>query len=221
MDKDKELPMAQIIKEKIENKIINNELVAGTKLEEVELAKQFNVSRTPIREALRNLEATQLVTIIPKKGAFVSEISVQKLMEIFTVVAELESLCAKLAARRISTSESKLLLKACEGCKKAYLKNDIDEYFKENLKFHQLIYNASNNDFLITQMIQLKTRLLPFRKVQLKVKNRMKLSLDEHTLVTNAILEGKENEAQEIMRKHVLVQGELFTDMIALSFINK
>jgi DNA-binding GntR family transcriptional regulator len=219
--KDKDLPMAQIIKEKIENKIINNELSAGTKLEEVELAKQFNVSRTPIREALRNLEATQLVTIIPKKGAFVSEISVQRLMEIFIVVAELESLCARLAARRISEKESNLLLKALKSCEKAYLNDNIDEYFHENLDFHKIIYEASNNDFLITQMAQLKTRLLPFRKIQLKVKNRMKLSLDEHTQITNAILEGNEKEAQEIMRKHVLVQGELFTDMIALSFIDK
>lgn len=215
------LPMAQIIKEKIENMIINNELVAGTKLEEVDLAKQFNVSRTPIREALRNLEASQLVTIIPKKGAFVSEVSVQKLIEIFTVVAELESLCAKLAARRISKEESKLLKQACKACEKAYLNNNVDEYFKENLKFHQLIYEASNNDFLITEMGHLKTRLLPFRKIQLKVKNRMKLSLDEHIQVAAAILEGRENDAQEIMRKHVLIQGELFADMIALAFIDK
>jgi DNA-binding GntR family transcriptional regulator len=213
--------MAQIIKNKIEEMIINNELVAGTRLEEVELSKQFNVSRTPIREALHHLEASQLVTIIPKKGAFVSEISVQKLIEIFEVVAELESLCAKLASRRISEENSKLLLKALEACQKAYDDNCIDKYFIENLNFHKIIYESSHNDFLIVQMNQLKTRLLPFRKIQLRVKNRMELSLNEHKLITDAILKGEENLAQELMRDHVLVQGELFTDMIALSFINK
>lgn len=221
MYKDKELPMAQIIKNKIEEKIINNDLKAGTKLEEVDLAKQFNVSRTPIREALRQLEASQLVTIIPKKGAYVSEISIQKLIEIFVVVAELESLCAKLASRRISPEQSKDLEKAFESCQIAHDNNDIDQYFTENLSFHKIIYESSNNQFLITQMNQLKSRLLPFRKVQLKVKNRMSLSLNEHKKITKAILEGKGEEAQEIMRSHVLIQGELFTDMIALSFIDK
>lgn len=215
----KELPMAQIIKNKIEEKIINNELPAGTKLEEVELSKQFNVSRTPIREALRNLEATQLVTIIPKKGAFVSEISVQKLIEIFEVIAELESLCAKLASRRISEENTKLLLSALDGCQKAFDNNDIDDYFNQNLNFHKVIYDSSHNDFLITQMCQLKTRLLPFRKVQLKVKNRVSSSLAEHKQIAEAIIAGDEHKAQEVMRDHVLVQGELFTDMIALSFL--
>ncbi|MGB7401353.1 GntR family transcriptional regulator [Arcobacter sp. KX21116] len=221
MQQKNELPMAQIIKNKIEEMIINNELVAGTKLEELDLANQFNVSRTPIREALRNLEASQLVTIIPKKGAYVSEISVQKLIEIFEVVAELESLCAKLASRRISEKNSKLLLSALEKCQKAYDDKNIDKYFIENLNFHKIIYESSHNDFLITQMNQLKTRLLPFRKVQLRVRNRMELSMNEHKLITDAILNGEETLAQELMRNHVLIQGELFTDMVALSFVNK
>jgi DNA-binding GntR family transcriptional regulator len=216
-----ELPMSQIIKDKLENMIINNELVAGSKLEEVELAKLFNVSRTPIREALRNLEASQLVTIIPKRGAYVSEISVQKLIEIFEVVAELESLCAKLASRRISQKNTESLITALAACQKAYEENNIDKYFIENLNFHKIIYDSSHNDFLITQMQQLKTKLLPFRKVQLRVKNRMELSLNEHKQITDAIINGEENLAQELMRSHVLVQGELFTDMIALSFLNK
>jgi DNA-binding GntR family transcriptional regulator len=216
-----ELPMSQIVKDKLENMIINNELVAGSKLEEVELAKLFNVSRTPIREALRNLEASQLVTIIPKRGAYVSEISVQKLIEIFEVVAELESLCAKLASRRISQKNTESLITALAACQKAYEENNIDKYFIENLNFHKIIYDSSHNDFLITQMQQLKTKLLPFRKVQLRVKNRMELSLNEHKQITDAIINGEENLAQELMRSHVLVQGELFTDMIALSFLNK
>lgn len=217
----KELPMAQIIKNKIEDKIINNELKPGTKLEEVELAKQFNVSRTPIREALRNLETSQLVTIIPKKGAFVSEISLKKLIEIFEVVAELESLCAKLASRRIAKEDTELLLLALNECEKAAEKNDVESYFQKNLKFHQIIYESSHNDFLVAQMYQLKARLLPFRKVQLKVRNRISSSLQEHKSIAEAIIAGDENLAQNLMRDHVLIQGELFTDTIALSFLNK
>lgn len=221
MQLNNELPMAQIIKNKIEEKIINNELRAGTKLEEMELAKQFDVSRTPIREALRQLESSQLVTIIPKKGAYVSEISVQKLIEIFEVVAELESLCAKLASRRISEKNIKKLLASLDACEVAYNENNIDKYFIANLKFHKIIYDSSHNEFLINQMSQLKSRLLPFRKVQLKVKNRIDLSFNEHKLIADAIIAGDEKQAQELMRKHVLVQGELFTDMIALSFLGK
>lgn len=221
MSSHSELPVSQIIKDKIEYKIINNEFPSGTKLDESELAKLFNVSRTPIREALRNLEASQLVTIIPKKGAYVSEISIQKLIEIFEVMAELESLCAKLASRRISDKNLKELQKALAMCEKAYNENDIDKYFLENLKFHKIIYESSHNDFLISQMANLRSRLLPFRKIQLKVKNRMTLSLNEHREITKAILDGREKDAQELMRNHVLIQGELFTDMIALSFVNK
>lgn len=221
LDTDKNLPMSQVIKDKIEEKIINNELSSGTKLDEADLAKQFNVSRTPIREALRNLEASQLVTIIPKKGAYVSEISIQKLIEIFEVMAELESLCAKLASRRISEKNIKQLLKALKACEDAHDKGNINEYFHKNLNFHKIIYDSSHNDFLISEMSKLKSRLLPFRKIQLKVKNRMSLSLKEHREITNAIIEGREKDAQELMRNHVLIQGELFTDMIAISFLSK
>lgn len=221
MSSNKTLPISQIIKNKIENKIINNEFSSGEKLDEAELAKLFNVSRTPIREALRNLESSQLVTIIPKKGAYVSEISVQKLIEIFEVIAELESLCAKLASRRISDENIVKLQKALELCEKAYSENNIDKYFIENLHFHKVIYKSSHNDFLISQMANLASRLLPFRRIQLKVKNRMTSSLEEHRKITKAILEGKEKEAQELMRSHVLIQGKLFTDMIALSFVDK
>ncbi|PHR68999.1 MAG: GntR family transcriptional regulator [Arcobacter sp.] len=215
------LPIAQYIRNQLEDQIINNMIEAGTKLDESKLAAQFEVSRTPIREALRQLESSQLITIIPKKGAFVSEISIQKIIETFEVMAELESLCAKLAARRISDEEILELKEALKQCEIAYKNDDLDQYFLENGKFHAIIYQASNNSFLREQTKQLKYRLLPYRKTQLKVKNRMKSSFNEHKMITEAIIRGNDVEVQDIMRNHVLVQGKLFTDMIALIFNTK
>lgn len=205
----------QRLKDSLEDDIINGRRAPGERLDAEALAKQFNVSRTPIREAIQQLTASGLVTVSPKKGTFVAKVGIGELIEMFEVMAELEGMCGRLAARRASQKELEALRRAMAGCEAASAQGDPDEYYYENEAFHQCIYMASHNSFLVTEANQLKQRLRPYRRLQLQVRHRMKSSLQEHQQIYAAIESGNAEDAERIMREHVLIQGERFSDFVA------
>ena len=92
---------------------------------------------------------------------------------------------------------------------------DPDAYYYENERFHDCIYRASHNDFLARQARQLQTRLKPYRRLQLRVRNRAGRSLAEHREIVAAILAGDERAAEAAIKAHVAIQGERFTDFVA------
>lgn len=205
----------QRLKDHLEDDIINGRRAPGERLDAEALAKQFSVSRTPIREAIQQLTASGLVTVSPKKGTFVAKVGIGQLIEMFEVMAELEGMCGRLAARRINTEELQSLHRALVGCEAAAEQGDPDEYYYENESFHQCIYTASHNGFLATEANQLKQRLRPYRRLQLQVRHRMKSSLQEHREIYAAIETGSAEAAEKIMREHVLIQGERFSDFVS------
>lgn len=156
--------------------------------------------------------ASELVTVSPKKGTFVAKMWIEQLIEMFEVMAELEGMCGRLAARRITASELEALRTALERCEAAADKGEADEYYYENEDFHQCIYTASHNSFLAAEANQLKQRLKPYRRLQLKVRHRIRNSLEEHREIFAAIETGEADHAEKTMRKHVLIQGERFSD---------
>ncbi|WP_404367099.1 GntR family transcriptional regulator [Marinobacter sp.] len=207
---------AQRLKDSLENDIINGRFAPGERLDPEALEKTFNVSRTPIREAIQQLTASGLVVVVPKKGTFVAKIGVDQLIEMFEVMAELEGMCGRLAARRISTEELVQLRAALDRCEvSAQRQGDPDDYYYENEVFHQCIYGASHNAFLAEEVQQLKQRLKPYRRLQLRVRNRMARSMQEHLDIYKAIEAGDAAAAENAMRQHVLIQGERFSDFIA------
>lgn len=207
---------AQRLKDSLENDIINGRFAPGERLDPEALAKAFQVSRTPIREAIQQLTASGLVVVVPKKGTFVAKIGVDQLVEMFEVMAELEGMCGRLAARRISANELTVLKEALERCEASVREVEgPDEYYYENEIFHQCIYSASHNAFLADEVQQLKQRLKPYRRLQLRVRHRMARSLQEHRDIYKAIASGDAAAAEEAMRQHVLIQGERFSDFIA------
>lgn len=207
---------AQRLKDSLENDIINGRFAPGERLDPEALEKAFNVSRTPIREAIQQLTASGLVVVVPKKGTFVAKIGVDQLVEMFEVMAELEGMCGRLAARRISTDELVTLKQALTRCEASVRENEgPDEYYYENEVFHQCIYSASHNAFLANEVQQLKQRLKPYRRLQLRVRHRMARSLQEHREIYDAIESGNAEAAEEAMRQHVLIQGERFSDFVA------
>ena len=205
----------QRLKDSLEDDIINGRLAPGERLDPEELAARFQVSRTPIREAIHQLTASGLVTVIPKKGTFVARVGVEQLIEMFEVMAEMEGMCGRLAARRITTQELEGLAGALERCEQAASTGDTDEYYYENEDFHQRIYRASHNGFLVKEANQLKQRLKPDRRLPLQVRNRVSNSLSEHRTILAAIRAGDAAAAEDAMREHVLIQGERFSDFIA------
>lgn len=206
---------AQILREQLESDIAIGLYPAGTRLDEVSLAKRFDVSRTPIREALIELSVAGLVEIRPRRGAFVKDMSINRLIEMFEVMADLEAMCARLAARRISRDELDELKRALEACCAAYETGDPDAYYVANARFHQAIYKASHNSFLIEQVSRLHAQLQVYRRLQLRVPNRITGSLAEHQQIVAAITAGDADLASHRLRQHVLIQGEHFSDFVA------
>lgn len=207
--------LSERLRESIEEEIATGQLVPGSRLDEVELATRFGVSRTPIREALNLLLGEGLIESLPRRGAVVAQISPQRLVEMFEVMAELEAMCARLAARRMSDSELDALQGAHEACRGAALANDSDAYFYANEKFHYAIYAASHNAFLAEQAIHLQRKLRPYRRLQLRVRHRTSRSFEEHQGILDALREGDAEKVARNIRNHVVVQGERFADLVA------
>lgn len=208
--------LSEQLRELIEERIATGFYVPGARLDESELATEFGVSRTPVREALFQLEMSGLIEIRPRRGAIVKNLTPQQLYEMFEVMAELEGMCARLASRRMSEAEVVALRKAHDACEQARRDGDPDTYYHLNKVFHESIYKGSHNTFLTEQAMNLHRRLAPYRRLQLRVRGRMEKSLDEHERIVKAIEQGNEVDASEVVRSHVVVQGDRFADLVSM-----
>ncbi len=203
------------LREAIEEHIAIGEFAPGMRLDETQLALRFGASRTPLREALIQLAALGLVEIRPRRGATVCAVEPRTLFEMFQVMAELEAMCARLAARRISHDQLREARAAHELCQTLAGANDLDGYYRANQRFHFAIYAASQNQFLCDEAKALHRKLGVYRRLQLRVRDRVKTSFDEHECVLKALEAGNSDEAASSLRAHVEVQGERFADLIA------
>ena len=207
--------MSDRLREAIEEEITTGKLLPGSRLDEAELAKRFNVSRTPVREALNLLLGEGLIQALPRRGAVVTRVPARRLVEMFEVMAELEVMCAQLTARRMSEDELTAIESAHAACQGAVVARDADAYFYANERFHYAIYTASHNEFLFEQASALQRKLRPYRRLQLRVRNRIQRSLDEHQAIVDALREGNAEHLVTSVRNHVLVQGERFADLVS------
>jgi DNA-binding GntR family transcriptional regulator len=201
--------------ETIEELIATGELAPGSALDEAMLVERYGVSRTPVREALIQLAAEGLVELRPRRGAVVAQATPQRLVEMFEVMAELEAMCARLAARRLRDDDLGALTVALARCEAAAAQHDPDAYFYANEDFHRALYAASHNAFLVEQTLALQRKLRPYRRLQLRVRHRMQHSLAEHGEILAALRQGQADQAMDATRRHVVVQGERFADLLA------
>ena len=203
------------VREMIEEGIVTGRYPPGMRLDETGLAERFEVSRTPLREALFQLASEGMVEMTPRRGTVVAEITPHRLVEMFEVMAELEAMCGRLAARRMSSSEHEHLVESLAACERARKAMDTDRYYYENQKFHQLIYAGSHNEFLKEQAGNLHRRLSPYRRLQLRVRDRMPTSFIEHQGIVEALIAGQPELTAQRLRAHILVQGQRFADLLA------
>jgi DNA-binding GntR family transcriptional regulator len=206
---------ADSIAEELEELIFDGTFADGDRLDEVRLAEQFGVSRTPLREAFQRLALSGLVQLIPRRGAFVRQPGPVELMEMFEVMAELEAVCGRLAAKRISDQALDELNDANAKCQAAVDAQDSDAYYVENERFHRILYRESGNGFLEQEACKLHKRLKPFRRQQLRFRGRLAQSMDEHKAVVQALVQGDGEAAANALRDHVAVQGEKFHTLMA------
>ncbi|WP_244404183.1 GntR family transcriptional regulator [Fulvimarina pelagi] len=202
------------IRDSLEQEILTGERLPGQRLDEQAIARRFDVSRTPVREALQQLVATGLVELQPYRGAFVKEISLSELVQMLEVMAELEGMAGRLAANRADDTSLARLKASLLACEEAARSGNPDTYYAENSVFHEAIYDGCGNDFLAAEAKRLHQRLKAYRRLQLRVPKRIGQSLEEHRRIVDAIVNGKSRVAETELKKHISVQGERFTEFV-------
>ncbi|MEL7279673.1 MAG: GntR family transcriptional regulator [Pseudomonadota bacterium] len=203
------------IADALEGLIFDGTFGDGQRLDEKQLSDRFDVSRTPIREAFQRLAQSGLVEQIPHRGVFVRQPGPVDLIEMFEVMAELEAVCARLATSRISNAALEDLNQTNARCEVAVEAQDTDGYYHENERFHAIIYRQSGNSFLEAEALRLQRRLQPFRRMQLRLRGRLRQSMGEHQAIVAALEAGDGAQAADMLRAHVAVQGERFHQLFA------
>ncbi|WP_299546850.1 GntR family transcriptional regulator [uncultured Tateyamaria sp.] len=206
---------ADQIAEALEQLVFSGEFQDGQRLDELKLAEQFHVSRTPIREALQVLVSSGMAEQVPRRGVFIRQPGPVELMEMFETMAEIEAVCGRLAATRMTDQGLEALSAANDRCQQAIDDTDHDRYYTENETFHQIIYRGAANAFLEKQALQLQNRLKAYRRIQLRFRGRLQQSMSEHSEVLAALQAGNADQAASVLRRHVAVQGEKFHQLIA------
>ena len=202
------------LRDQIEEAIVSGTYRPGDRLEEQSLAEQYGVSRTPVREALRQLQEAGLVDIKPRRGAAVTIVGPSELIHMFEVMGGLEAMAGRLASRRLDEASRNELLDSHEACRAA-VNQGSDAYYYENERFHMAIYKASGNPFLEEQARALHRRLKPYRRIQLRSLNRIEQSFAEHDRIVTAIVNGNSSEAEQALWDHITIQADRFHDFLA------
>jgi len=196
--------LSERIRDALTDEIASGQLAAGTGLDEQQLADRFGASRTPVREALRQLAVSGLVEIRPRRGVVVTRLTPERIMDMFEAMAEIEAMCVRLATYRMTPLERSHLIELHEASKAIVDAGDVDAYDAFNRDFHESIYRATHNGFLADQAMMVRTRLNAFRRTQLRHGDRLVRSREEHGGVMEAIAQGDGDTAAKRMRAHML-----------------
>lgn len=197
----------------LEGDILNSVLKPGERLDEQSLARRFDVSRTPIREALRHLASSGLVDIKKNQGATVRRLTTAELIEMFQVMAEFEGLAARLSARRMTRNEVAELRLRHEECSRTTDNDDYSAFYEANNVLHDTIFRGARNQFLQQESRKLRNRLNVYRR-HITTRNSMAKSIVEHGQVVEAIAAGNEQLAHDVMRAHVDLLGGAAADVL-------
>lgn len=192
----------------IADRIVTGELRPGEKLDEVALASRFEVSRTPIREALGQLGAMGLVDRRPNRGAIVAVVTQDHLASMFESMAELEGICARFAAERMTAEERRGLERAHQQSQKLVQVGAQEDYAAYNIEFHTLLYLGAHSKHIHELAVLTRGRLAPFRRAQFRLAGRIRQSWDEHDSIVNAILRGDTAAAEVAAKSHVSIVSE-------------
>jgi DNA-binding GntR family transcriptional regulator len=190
--------------------ILNGTLEPGLRLDELTLAQQHGVSRTPVREALRQLAMSGLIDMRPRKGAIVSKATPEQVESLFVAMAEMEATCARLAAMSMTPIERRRLQARHEAMMALAAAGDPDAYSDANVAFHTAIYTGSHNAPLAEFTVGLRRRVGPFRRAQFRLEGRLLRSVEEHDAVVRAILSGDAAAAHAAMLHHVSLVEDAF-----------
>jgi DNA-binding GntR family transcriptional regulator len=200
---------AEELRLQLADEIVRGALPPGAPLDESDIARRFSVSRTPVREALRQLVASGLVEARPHRGAVVAQPTIERLTGMFEAMAELEAICAGLAAERMTPIERHQLEAVHEQLRLLSYAGNPDRFHEVNERFHNTIYAGSQNAYIAEMTLATRVRVQPFRRAQFRNLGRLAKSHAEHDRVVVAIMRGDKAGAATAMRDHIeLVRDE-------------
>lgn len=186
----------------IKEKIVTIEMKPGAVIREVDLMADLKLGRTPIREALKRLQSENLVIATPRRGMFVSDIAITDLTQIYEIRVELEVLCARLAAERITSSQLTEMRTLADELRAAD-RSDFDQLMDLDCRFHELLYRAANNKFLSDELDHLHNLSLRIWYMAVAYTRPEDLDVDAHIEILSAIQVRSSYQAESRMRKHI------------------
>ncbi|WP_432662126.1 GntR family transcriptional regulator [Wukongibacter baidiensis] len=195
--------LTSMIFEKIREDILIGKYVSGEKIVEAKLADEFGVSRTPVREALKQLELDGLVDNIPNRGVMVKGISKQDIDDIFTIRIAIEGIAVKWAIERMDDGDLEKLKEIFELMEFYTFKKDLDKIAELNTKFHEVIYNATKSRYLEHVLKDFQFFMKTTRYKSLRSPGRLDSALDEHREVLEAFVQKDIDRAVNAILKHV------------------
>jgi DNA-binding GntR family transcriptional regulator len=191
---------------RLRNMVFERQLAPGEWVDELKLARDWQISRTPLREALKVLAAEGLVTLVPRQGCRVTELSEDDADELFPVMALLEGRCAFEAVRKATPADIKVLRRLHEVLEKHAAAKNIDGYYRSNHEFHSKVQALADNRWLDRATNDLRTFLRLLRGRQLNWPGRIEASLNEHRVLMDAIEQRDAARAERVMHDHLLAQ---------------
>ncbi len=191
------------IRSAIENVVKDGGLLPGDPLDEAALAEQYQVSRTPVREALIQLQAQGLVTSLPRGGMIVAKMDLQQLLSLWELLAELEGVAVRLACQRMTREELTAIVEQHEASAAIVEADDVAGWQDSNLRFHELIYRATRNPYLRQEVLRIRTRTGYYRKHAFGALGRIRASFEQHGEVVHALQRGDAEAAAQAMVAHM------------------
>lgn len=175
----------------------------GEKLDETRLAERFGVSRTPVREALNRLAAQGVLVASDRRGVRVAQYTREELAQMFEVMHEIEAVCARLAAQRLTLLARAEIEAAQADCEAAAHAGDLQRYLKANEAFHFAIYRSTQNRYMQELASDFRRKTGPFRAKKFATEEDLVASAQSHTELLEKIFSADSNLASEGMRKHM------------------
>ena len=197
------LPLRDVVFQTLRQAILKGELQPGERLMEIKLAERLGVSRTPIREAIRKLELEGLVVMIPRKGAAVANISENDTKDVLEVRRTLEMFAVEVACDRITSEQLEHLKKAAKEFEAAKGSMDLIRIAETDMKFHEIIYEATHNERLVQMLNNLRENMYRYRIEYLKDLNYYDSLVREHQEILDAVETGEKSRARVCMRDHI------------------
>ncbi len=203
------------ILETIREAILKGQLKPGEKVAEPELAERFGISRTPIREAFRQLESEGYLTVIPRKGAVVTSLSERAVEEFYAIKSILEGYAARMATLNLAAKDIEKLEAINERLAQLAAEGDVKTFFRVHNEFHELFIKAAENEKLQELINQMMLKFNRLRLASLSLPGRMEISVQEHKKIIEAFKKKDGEMADNLVRKTASIGGQVLIQSMA------